>query len=102
MPARPEQQDIAQIALYQRAFGGGTCKLIYANRISHVVHEISQEMLDEAMDQTLVQLRKRQRILERTETIQDIIDFCEVNWGDYRWRDYSPELLLELKQVFSE
>ncbi len=102
VPSKPEQRDIAQLAIYQRAFAGGTCKLIYANRISHIVHEIPQEQLDEAMDQTLVLLRKRQRILERTETIQDIIDFCEVDWSDFRWRDFSPELLLELKQVFSE
>ena len=102
VPAKPQPNDIAQIALYQRAFGGGTCKLIYANRLSHIVHEVSQDQLDEAMDQTLVQLRKRQRILERTETMQDIIDLCEVDWGDFRWRDFSPELLLELKQVFSE
>tara|TARA_R110000824_G_scaffold392971_1_gene591698 strand:+ start:137 stop:1051 length:915 start_codon:yes stop_codon:yes gene_type:complete len=102
VPAKPQPNDIAQIALYQRAFSGGTCKLIYANRLSHIVHEVSQDQLDEAMDQTLVLLRKRQRILERTETMQDIIDLCEVDWGDFRWRDFSPELLLELKQVFSE
>ena len=78
------------------------CKLIYANRLSHVVHDVPQERLDEAMEQTLVLLRKRQRILERTETMQDIIDLCEVDWSDFRWRDYSPEFMAELKQVFSE
>ena len=102
VPAKPQPNDIAQIALYQRAFGGGTAKIIYANRLSHIVHEVAQEQLDEAMDQTLVLLKKRQRILERTETMRDIIDLCEVDWSDFRWRDFSPELLLELKQVFSE
>ena len=102
VPAKPQPNDIAQIALYQKAFDGGTCKLIYANRISHIVHEVSQDQLDEAMAQTLVQLRKRQRILERTATMRDIIDLCEVDWSDFRWRDFSPELLLELKTVFSE
>tara|TARA_R110002110_G_scaffold104270_1_gene262992 strand:- start:31 stop:1020 length:990 start_codon:yes stop_codon:yes gene_type:complete len=127
VPNAPQQNDIAQIALYQRAFGGGTCKLIYANRLSHIVHEVSQEQLDEAMNQTLVQLRKRQQILEFTavepigskakltekdwlrskqaaeaESVRNLIKICEVDWGDFRWRDYSPELLLEIKQVFSE
>lgn len=105
VPAKPQPNDIAQIALYQKAFGkiiAGKARIIYANRLSHIVHEVSQDQLDEAMAQTLVQLRKRQRILERTETLRDIIDLCEVDWSDFRWRDFSPELLLELKQVFSE
>lgn len=102
VPNAPMPGDIAQIALYQRALGGGICRLIYANRLSHVVHEVPQDRLDEAMAQTAVLLRKRQRILERTETVQAIIDLCEVDWSDFRWRDYSPEFLAEIKQVFSE
>jgi hypothetical protein len=102
VPNRPEPADIAQIALYQRGLErGATTKIIYANARGYVVHEIQQDQLDEAMAMTCVTLRKRQRIFERCDDLRQIIDLCEPDWSDFRWRDFSPALLGELKELFA-
>jgi hypothetical protein len=100
LPTRPEVRDIAQVALYQAGLEeGADCKLIYANHRGYVVHQVEQPQLDEAMAITKAILRKRQQLLKRNTTMAELIECCEPDWSDFRWRDFSPELLAEIKQV---
>jgi hypothetical protein len=100
LPARADVRDIAQVAIYQAGLEvGAECKLIYANHRGYVVHQVEQRQLDEAMAITRVQLRKRQQLLKRNTTLAELIDCCEPDWADFRWRDFSPELLAEIKEV---
>ena len=93
---------IAQVALYQRmATGDEACRLVYANRGGYVVHEVEQDRLNEAIDQSLVTLRRRQRLLERNETFQDVCDSLDVDFSHWRWRDWPPQLLEEAKAALA-
>ena len=98
VPSKPRSEDILQVAVYQRQHGG-IAKLVYANRLNHRVFEIPQDQLDEAIDKAIVICKARQRILERTETAQEILAEQEPDWGHWLLSEWSPELKLELKDV---
>ena len=97
----PPYNDIQQVALYRHAFGGGQAKLIYANRLGHRIFEISDEQCDAAVADLVAALRKRQSILQRCETISDLIAVVEAAWSDFRWNDLRPELLADMKTFLS-
>jgi len=100
VPAAPIDRDVLQIAHYQKHFGG-TAKLLYANRINHRIFEIPQADLNEAIEMAAATARKRQRMLERTDTVEAIMDLCEPDWSYWMLQsNYTPEFILELKQVF--
>jgi hypothetical protein len=100
VPSAPIDRDVLQIAHYQKHFGG-TAKLLYANRINHRIFEIPQRDLNEAIEMAAATARKRQRMLERTDTVEAIMDLCEPDWSHWILRsNYSPEFILELKQAF--
>jgi len=101
VPKNPMPDHVLQLALYQRHYGG-VAKLIYANRLNYRVFEIAQEQLDEAVAIAHAICRKRQRVLERTDgELAALVDVLEPDWGNFRLSDWSPDLRLELKQVFA-
>jgi hypothetical protein len=97
----PPYNDIQQVALYRHAYGGGQAKLIYANRLGHRIFEISDEQCDAAVADLTLALRKRQSILQRCDTISDLIAVVEADWTDFRWNDLRPELLADMKTFLS-
>ena len=98
LPREPDRNDIQQAALYRHVFGG-TAKLIYSNRLGHRVFILDDEQCTWAVQDLITSLRKRQTLFERHETVEDLIDVVEVDFGDFRFRDYSAELLAEFRQV---
>ena len=99
VPAAPIDRDVLQIAHYQRQFGG-KAKLLYANRINHRIFEVPQADLNEALAKAAAEARRRQRMLERTDTVESIMTLCEPEWFHFMLSNYSPEFILELKQAF--
>jgi len=97
----PPYNDIQQVALYRHAFGGGQAKLIYANRLGHRIFEIPDETCDAAVADLVAALRKRQSILQRCDSISDLIAITEADWSDFRWNDLRPELLADMKTFLS-
>jgi len=97
----PPYNDIQQVALYRHAFGGGQAKLIYANRLGHRIFEISDEQCDAAVADLTLALRKRQTLLQRFETTDDLIAITEADWSDFRWNDYRPELLADMREMLN-
>lgn len=100
LPAKPPYQDIIQIGLYRRHFGG-QAKLIYANRIGHRVFEVDEETCEQAVEELTSVLRKRQSIFQRCDGVSELLQLVEPDWSDFRWRDYRPELMMELKTLIS-
>ena len=100
LPKEPPYQDIIQVGLYRKHFGG-KAKLIYCNRLGHRVFEIDDDTCDRAVDSLTDVLRKRQSIFQRCDGVADLLALVEPDWTDFRWRDYKPELLMELKTLIS-
>tara|TARA_R100001594_G_scaffold18624_2_gene36752 strand:- start:2224 stop:3120 length:897 start_codon:yes stop_codon:yes gene_type:complete len=100
VPTVPRDAHVLQIGHYHRRFGG-TAKILYANRVNHRIFEIPTSHLNAAMNAGAKEARRRQRMLERTETVQAIMELCEPDWSHWMLRgNYSPELIGELRQVF--
>ena len=100
VPKHPSPDHVLQLALYQRVYGG-KAKLVYTNRLNYRIFELPQEQLDEAVEIAAATCRKRQRVLERTDgELAALVDVLEPDWGHYMLSDWSPDLKLELKQVF--
>jgi hypothetical protein len=100
LPREPDKNDIQQAALYRHVFGG-TAKLIYANRLGHRVFILDDEQCTWAVQDLITSLRKRQALFERHETVEDLINVVEVDFGDFRFGDYSAELLAEFRKVMN-
>lgn len=103
IPGAPVARDIAQMAIYQRGLRSAaganlTCKLIYANARQFKVFALEQEELDEALEMTRVRLRQRQELLRSNTDLRALVLCCEPDWGEFFWRDYSPELMAEIKE----
>ena len=88
------------MGLYRRHFGG-QAKLIYANRIGHRVFEIDEDRCEQAVEALTDVLRKRQSIFQRCDSVTQLLGYIEPEWSDFRWGDYRPELLMELKTLIT-
>ena len=100
VPARPLAYDVLQLAVYQKQHGG-RAKLIYANRKNYRVFEVPQDQLDEAISIAQATCMQRQKLLERTETVEELLSLTEPDWSHWLLSDWSPELVMELKDVWA-
>jgi len=100
LPKEPPFQDVIQVGLYRRHFGG-QAKLIYANRIGHRVFEVDEDRCEQAVEALTDVLRKRQSIFQRCDGVAQLLGYIEPDWTDFRWNDYKPELLMELKTLIT-
>ena len=100
LPKEPPFPDIIQVGLYRRHFGG-QAKLIYANRIGHKVFEIDNDRCEQAVEALTDALKKRQSMFQRSDSVADLLAYVEPDWTDFRWNDYRPELLMELKTLIT-
>ena len=62
---------------------------------------LDDEQCTWAVQDLITSLRKRQALFERHETVDDLINVVEAEFMDFRFRDYSSELLAEFRQVMN-
>lgn len=101
LPARPKTEHVRQVALYWKWMREQSenvpVHLVYANCKSFRVFssqdcdELSEPRLNEALDFIRRLARAREKMMERSATVQELLELIVPDFSHWMWRDKTPE-----------
>ena len=101
-----EQNDVTQVSLYKKALGAEHAKIIYANRLDYKIHDVTNDMTENALKSFHQSLRVRQNQMkavgEGEQSVQKLISTTEADFSYFMFRDYHPDQIEIFKQIFLE
>jgi hypothetical protein len=101
LPAKPKRDHVGQVALYWKWLREQSenvpVKLVYANCKSFRVfssedcEELTEPRLNEALEFMRSVARAREKMMSRSDTIQELLEVIVPDFGHWMWRDKTPE-----------
>jgi len=101
LPAKPKQPHVEQCALYwawmRQQSENVPIRLIYANckgfRVfrSEDCEELSPARLNDALEHLRIVAQTREKMMERSDTIKELLELVQLDFSHWMWRDKTPE-----------
>ena len=97
LPKAIKPPHLLQIAGYWN-ITGKIPRIVYANRIGHVVFEATIEQLEYALTDIIAACMRREKLMMVTENVEQLLKLCDPQFKDsFVWRDQHPDVMRSAK-----